>query len=310
VEVSPVHASNLKENNLNKNGVPEVSGSAIIKTPLDPKKVARSDEDMDVASMNSIEMIEEEMNLEELMKQKELLQKRLEAMSGIEVIDLESEQEKKEETRPKGMNRLIIGKEMRRLEDKSKLKDHRAREKSNNEEKDKRKERDVQREEEFRREEDRRKEREEHRKKEREKDDNKRRDDRRKEREDDRKKDRERDDRRKDNRDGLDNRERDRRRNSVTRRSRSPYKDRGSGSGQRSRGNSPMRRDLGKDLNRDRDVNTRSGHDLDHNRRERDRKRRIEDRDRRDRQGDRNRDNRASSYRDKPKVEVDIEEEL
>ncbi|CAL8072107.1 unnamed protein product [Orchesella dallaii] len=304
-EVTPAHAENSKENNANRNGMAEVV-SCSIKTPPHPKKIrsASADEDMEVASMNSIEMIEEEMNLEELMKQKELLQKRLEEMSGagIEVIDLESEQEKKD-PRSRVTNK-IFGK---KGEDRLKLKDFRSREKGNDE-KDKRKERederkrDVQKEEDLKRdrEEDRWKEREEHRKKERERDD-KRRDDRRKEREDDRKKDREREDRRKDQ-----DRERDRRQNSNTRRSRSPYRDRGPA--QRSRGNSPVKRNLGKDLNRERDINSRPGHDLNHSRRERDRKRRIDDRDRRDR--DRNRDNRGGSYRDKPKVEVDVEEEL
>ncbi|ODM96218.1 Serine/threonine-protein kinase prp4 [Orchesella cincta] len=308
-DVTPTHAaSNSKESNSNRNGIAEVSCS--LKTSPHPKKV-KSDEDMEVASMNSIEMIEEEMNLEELMKQKELLQKRLEEMSGIEVVDLESELEKKEICLRDAHR--ILGKDLRKGVDKSKLKDYRSRDKSNDE-KDKRKERederkrDTQRDEEFKREreEERRKEREEHRKKERERDD-KRRDDRRnKDREDDRKKERDREDRRKDQ-----ERERDRRRNDASRRSRSPYRDRGPGTVPRSRGNSPMKRDLlGKDLNRERDINSRSGqgHDLDQNRRERDRKRRLEDRDRRDR--DRNRDGRGSSYRDKPKVEVDVEEEL
>lgn len=83
----PDSSSKLSNNGM----IPEVISSPD-STPLSStratKKGGGGDEiDDGTASMNSLEIIEEEMNLEELMKQKELLQQRLQEMSSTPVTD-------------------------------------------------------------------------------------------------------------------------------------------------------------------------------------------------------------------------------
>lgn len=198
------------------NGIPEVVSSPA----SSPPRIEDVDKPIDdeTGSLNSLEMIEEEMNLEDLMRQKELLQKCLMEISPTPVLEKPAESSVKKSNHSSASAPQPLKDSRHSARDEARKKAERDDDKKRKDDRDKRREEEKRK---LRQEDERRKDRER---------EDKQREDRRKARhvEDDRRREKEREERI----------ERDKRRGSPNRR-RSPLVIGSRGGGQHSRGNSP-----------------------------------------------------------------------